>query len=63
MGLRDTGRVTEPALPGPEGEQSAAAKEFGGLVRVRCVDAGSCNGCEIEIAAPSTRSGRQGPAS
>lgn len=48
--IRDTGRVTEPAPPGPEGEQSAAAKEFGGSVRVRCVDAGSCNGCEIEIA-------------
>ncbi|MFJ8390700.1 hypothetical protein ACIQ9Q_40700 [Streptomyces sp. NPDC094438] len=25
--------------------------EFGGSVQVRCVDAGSCNGCEIEIAA------------
>ncbi|MGW3974696.1 NADH-quinone oxidoreductase subunit B family protein [Streptomyces ardesiacus] len=27
------------------------AREFGGSVQVRCVDAGSCNGCEIEIAA------------
>ncbi|MFE3165052.1 hypothetical protein [Streptomyces sp. NPDC059224] len=24
-----------------------AAREFGGSVQVRCVDAGSCNGCEI----------------
>jgi Ni,Fe-hydrogenase III small subunit len=49
--IRDTGRVAEPASPKPEGEQPSAAKEFGGSVQVRCVDAGSCNGCEIEIAA------------
>ncbi|MEU6497622.1 oxidoreductase [Streptomyces sp. NPDC046984] len=48
--IRDTGRVAEPAPPGPEREQSPAAKQFGGSVQVRCVDAGSCNGCEIEIA-------------
>lgn len=49
--IRDTGRVAEPAPPKPPGEQLAAAQEFGGSVQVRCVDAGSCNGCEIEIAA------------
>jgi Ni,Fe-hydrogenase III small subunit len=27
------------------------AREFGGSAQVRCVDAGSCNGCEIEIGA------------
>ncbi|WP_406446928.1 oxidoreductase [Streptomyces sp. NBC_01613] len=49
--IRDTGRVAEPAPPRPEGEVPAGAREFGGSVQVRCVDAGSCNGCEIEIAA------------
>ncbi|HBF83166.1 MAG TPA: oxidoreductase [Streptomyces sp.] len=47
--IRDTGRVAEPAPPGPEGDRPPAAREFGGSVQVRCVDAGSCNGCEIEI--------------
>jgi Ni,Fe-hydrogenase III small subunit len=46
-----TGRVAEPAPPRPEGEVPPQAREFGGSVQVRCVDAGSCNGCEIEIAA------------
>lgn len=48
--IRDTGRAAEPALPRPEGEESPAARELGGSVQVRFVDAGSCNGCEIEIA-------------
>jgi Ni,Fe-hydrogenase III small subunit len=47
--IRDTGRVAEPAPPTPEGEMPAAARELGGSAQVRCVDAGSCNGCEIEI--------------
>jgi len=49
--IRDTGRVAEPAPPPPEGEVPSAAREFNGSVQVRCIDAGSCNGCEIEIAA------------
>jgi hypothetical protein len=49
--IRDTGRVAEPAPPRPKGEAPDKAGEFGGSVQVRCVDAGSCNGCEIEIAA------------
>ena len=49
--IRDTGRVAEPAPPRPEGDVLPQAREFGGSVQVRCVDAGSCNGCEIEIAA------------
>jgi len=49
--VRDTGRVAEPAPPRPEQEPPAAARELGGSVQVRHVDAGSCNGCEIEIGA------------
>lgn len=49
--IRETGRVAENAPPRPEGEPPVQAREFGGSVQVRCVDAGSCNGCEIEIAA------------
>ncbi|EST36602.1 NADH-quinone oxidoreductase subunit B family protein [Streptomyces roseochromogenus] len=49
--IRATGRVAEPAPPGPDGEVPEKARQFGGSVQVRCVDAGSCNGCEIEIAA------------
>lgn len=42
------GRVTAPAPAAPE---PADGPDFGGSVQVRHVDAGSCNGCEIEIAA------------
>lgn len=42
-----TGRVAEPAVPaGPPLPQAAGLL---GSVQVRHVDAGSCNGCEIEI--------------
>jgi Ni,Fe-hydrogenase III small subunit len=44
--IRRTGRVAEPAPPRPSGEPVA---EFGGSVQIRHVDAGSCNGCEVEI--------------
>lgn len=47
--IRAAGRVAEPAPPRPEGEVSPGARELGGSVGVRCVDAGSCNGCELEI--------------
>lgn len=47
--IRTTGRVAEPAPPAPAGERPAAAKELGGSVQIRHVDAGSCNGCEVEI--------------
>jgi len=43
-----TGRVAEPAPPAPE--PLAAAAGLHGSVQVRHVDAGSCNGCEIEVA-------------
>ena len=42
-----TGRVAEPAVPADEAVRAAAG--LGGSVQVRHVDAGSCNGCEIEI--------------
>jgi Ni,Fe-hydrogenase III small subunit len=54
--IRRTGRVAEPALPSPvEGPGPAAGgassgSGFHGSIQVRHVDAGSCNGCEIEIA-------------
>ncbi len=48
--IRRTGRVAEPAPPRPGGDLPEAAAELGGSVQVRHVDAGSCNGCEVEIA-------------
>ncbi|WP_043267501.1 oxidoreductase [Streptomyces sp. CT34] len=47
----DTGRVAEPAPPRPTATPLPAARALGGSAQVRCIDAGSCNGCEIEIAA------------
>jgi len=47
--IRRTGRVAEPAPPRPSGDRPAAAVELGGSVQIRHVDAGSCNGCEVEI--------------
>lgn len=55
-----TGRVAEPAPPTPDdglrGNRPEASDSsrpsptvFGGSVQVRHVDAGSCNGCEVEI--------------
>ncbi len=43
--IRETGRVAEPA-PKREGAGDHALR---GSVQVRHVDAGSCNGCEVEI--------------
>ena len=46
--IQKVGRVAEPALPvdlsGRQGDEM-----FGGSIQVRHVDAGSCNGCEVEI--------------
>jgi Ni,Fe-hydrogenase III small subunit len=41
-----TGRVAEPAPPPPDAQPVPRT----GSVQVRHVDAGSCNGCELEIA-------------
>jgi Ni,Fe-hydrogenase III small subunit len=48
--IRRTGRVAEPAPAHAGGEVDPRAAEFGGSVQIRHVDAGSCNGCEVEIA-------------
>ncbi len=48
--IRRTGRVAEPAPPAPaplEGVDPALR----GSIQIRHVDAGSCNGCEIELGA------------
>ncbi|MDX8141480.1 NADH-quinone oxidoreductase subunit B family protein [Lentzea sp. NBC_00516] len=47
--IRRTGRVAEPAPPLPVGDRPAQAAVLGGSVQIRHVDAGSCNGCEVEI--------------
>nr|WP_086857710.1 NADH-quinone oxidoreductase subunit B family protein [Amycolatopsis lexingtonensis] len=49
--IRRTGRVAEPAPPRPAGPPLGAGASAGlaGSVQVRHVDAGSCNGCEVEI--------------
>lgn len=44
-----TGRVAEPDLPTVDAA-SPALPDLAGSVQVRHVDAGSCNGCEVEIA-------------
>jgi len=47
--IRRTGRVAEPPSPRPGGLSCPKAAGLGGSVQLRHVDAGSCNGCEIEI--------------
>jgi Ni,Fe-hydrogenase III small subunit len=47
--IRTTGRVAEAAPPKPAGDRPSAAAGLGGSVQIRHVDAGSCNGCEVEI--------------
>jgi Ni,Fe-hydrogenase III small subunit len=44
------GRVAEPAAPPPQSAVKPIAGVRGSL-QIRHVDAGSCNGCEVEIAA------------
>jgi Ni,Fe-hydrogenase III small subunit len=45
--IRAAGRVAEPAPPPAGG--ALPQRALAGSAQVRCVDAGSCNGCEIEI--------------
>lgn len=42
------GRITEPAPPAPPSKMKPIAG-VQGSVQIRHVDAGSCNGCEVEI--------------
>lgn len=44
------GRVAEDAPDRPEAPSSERTRALRGSVQVRHVDAGSCNGCEVEIA-------------
>jgi len=46
--IRTAGRIAEPAPPAPE-PLSGRPRELEGSVQIRHVDAGSCNGCEIEV--------------
>ena len=46
--VRRVGRIAEPA---PEPSGAAAVAALTGSAQVRHVDAGSCNGCELEIGA------------
>jgi Ni,Fe-hydrogenase III small subunit len=47
--IRRFGSVAEPAPPRPTDGRPESAVGFGGSVQIRHVDAGSCNGCEVEI--------------
>ncbi|MEV5571780.1 oxidoreductase [Spirillospora sp. NPDC052269] len=47
---RATGRVAGPPRELPDAEAPGKGPELGGSVQFRHVDAGSCNGCEVEIA-------------
>jgi Ni,Fe-hydrogenase III small subunit len=47
--IRAHGRAAEPPLPA--GGRGALAPALRGSVQIRHVDAGSCNGCEVEIGA------------
>ncbi len=55
--IRRTGRIAEPAPPAPdratptEEPPTAPPRALRGSAQIRHVDAGSCNGCEIEVAA------------
>jgi Ni,Fe-hydrogenase III small subunit len=62
--IRATGRIAEPPPPSPSapaepgtevvrlgGRAADARRALGGSVQIRHVDAGSCNGCEVEIGA------------
>jgi Ni,Fe-hydrogenase III small subunit len=46
--IRTAGRIAEQAPPAPE-LVAGRPPELAGSVQVRHVDAGSCNGCEIEV--------------
>ncbi len=48
--IRGAGRIAEPAPDAPEAA-AATPPELVGSMQLRHVDAGSCNGCEIEVAA------------
>ena len=48
--IRQVGRVAEAPVAPTVGKVPEAAKQLRGSLQIRAVDAGSCNGCELEIA-------------
>ncbi len=48
--MRTVGRVAEARVEPADGPQPEAAAQLRGSLQIRAVDAGSCNGCELEIA-------------
>ncbi len=48
--MRTVGRVAETRVARADGPQPEAARQLRGSLQIREVDAGSCNGCELEIA-------------
>jgi hypothetical protein len=48
--IRTTGRMAEPTPSAPE-PTPGRPRALAGSVQIRHVDAGSCNGCEIELGA------------
>jgi Ni,Fe-hydrogenase III small subunit len=48
--MRSAGRVSEPPVARAEGEALPLSRQLRGSLQIRAVDAGSCNGCELEIA-------------
>jgi len=46
--IHRVGRITDPAPPAPDRDESIPTA-LRGSAQVRHVDAGSCNGCEIEV--------------
>jgi Ni,Fe-hydrogenase III small subunit len=49
--IRATGRIAEPTPARTASAPGARSGPLGGSVQIRHVDAGSCNGCEVEIGA------------
>lgn len=47
--IRRTGRIAESAGPRPRTLSCPKAAALRGSIQLRHVDAGSCNGCEVEI--------------
>jgi Ni,Fe-hydrogenase III small subunit len=48
--IRRVGRVAEAPIAPAVDPLPEAARRLGGSLQIRAVDAGSCNGCELEIA-------------
>ncbi|WP_024934093.1 NADH-quinone oxidoreductase subunit B family protein [Actinomadura welshii] len=47
--IKAAGRIAVEAPPAPASPVPGDVRRLGGSVQVRHVDAGSCNGCEIEV--------------